>query len=55
MGNDESMLAFRNADGSTVIFVANKRHHDREMTIAFQGKVLHVRLQPKSFNTFILS
>lgn len=55
MGNDDSMLAFRNADGSTVIFVANKRHHDREMTIAFQGKVLRVRLQPKSFNTFILS
>ena len=55
MGNDESMLAFRNADGSTVIFVANKRHRVREMTIACQGKVLHVRLQPQSFNTFILS
>ena len=34
----------RNADGSTVIFVVNKRHRAREMTIACQGKVLHVRL-----------
>lgn len=55
MGNDESMLAFRNADGSTVIVVVNKRYRVREMTIACQGKVLHVRLQPQSFNTFILS
>lgn len=55
MGNDESMLAFRNEDGSIVVFVANKRHHDREMTIACQYKVLRVRLKAQSFNTFILS
>lgn len=55
MGNDESMLAFRNPDGATVIVVANKRDHAREMKIAVDCQVLHVKLDSKSFNTFIIN
>lgn len=54
MGNDQSMLAFRNPDSSTVVIVANKSQHDRDMSIALCDQVLKVTLQSKSFNTFII-
>lgn len=54
MGNDETMLAFNNPDGATVVVVANKRDHAREMKIAVDCQVLHVKLDPHSFNTFTI-
>ncbi|MBO7608598.1 MAG: glycoside hydrolase family 30 protein [Muribaculaceae bacterium] len=55
MGNDQGMLAFRNPDGSTIVIVANKRHHDRDISIALNDNVIKVKLQAKSFNTFIIN
>ncbi|MBR1803843.1 MAG: glycosyl hydrolase family 30 [Muribaculaceae bacterium] len=54
MGKDQSMLAFRNTDGSTVLFVANNSKHDHEMSIALCENVIKVNLRAKSFNTFII-
>ena len=54
MGQDETMLAFRNPDGTTIVFVANKHNHERHMKIAVDCHVLHMTLQPKSFNTFLI-
>jgi len=54
MGNDESMLAFRNPDGGIVVFVANKQSHARKMKIAAEGHVIHAQLEAHSFNTFTI-
>lgn len=54
MGNDESMMAFRNPDGAAVLFIANKSANAREMKIAVDCKVLHVTLDAHSFNTFVV-
>ena len=54
MGISQTMLAFRNSDGSTVVFVANKSHHDKNISIAMNDSVLKATLRAKSFNTFIL-
>ncbi len=54
MGNDESMMAFRNPDGAAVVFIANKSANAREMKIAVDCKVLHVTLDAHSFNTFVV-
>lgn len=51
MGLDENMLSFKNPDGETIIFIANKKDSIHQMTIVLNGKVLHLSLKPKSFNT----
>lgn len=51
MGNDDAMLAFRNPDGSTVIFIANTHGRPLEMTIACNWQVIHTKLPAHSFNT----
>lgn len=55
MGNDQSMLAFRNPDGSTVVFIANTGTDERDMSFALNSsEVINVSLRAKSFNTFII-
>lgn len=54
MGSDRTTLAFRNLDGSTICFIANKDNHARRMSVAIGGQVLKFSLQAKSFNTFII-
>lgn len=55
MGNDEHMLAFKKADGSIVIVIANKSKHERKVNITLDyTNVLSVKLKAKSFNTLVI-
>lgn len=51
MGRDGEMLAFRNPDGETVLFLFNKNDDPRSMSVGVDDNVLSFTLQPKSFNT----
>ena len=55
IGNDDTMLAFKNPDGSIVVVVANLHNDARHMSIAVNSEVINAELKPKSFNTFIIS
>lgn len=54
MGNDSDMLAFRNPDGSTVLVIANKKEHEHTVKVAIGHHVLHLKLDKKSFNSFLI-
>ncbi len=55
MGNDQSMLAFRNPDGSTAVVVANTADSDRPLSIALNDEVIRATLPARSFNTFVIN
>jgi len=55
LGRDNTMLAFRNPDGSSVLFIANKDEKPREISVGINGKVLTFTLKAKSFNTITLT
>jgi glucosylceramidase len=44
-------LAFVNPDGKIVLLVVNTEENDRPLTVAYNDKILNIRLKAKSFNT----
>ena len=55
MGNDWDSLAFVRPDGKIVVFVANCEDSAREKSVAWRDKVYRFKMQPRSFNTIIIS
>lgn len=54
MGRDGNMMAFRNPNGETIIFLANKSTQPRNMNVGVGQNSLALTLEPKSFNTIVL-
>lgn len=56
LGNDYSLLAFENTDGSRVVVVYNPGEEVWNMNISLsRDEVMNVALQPKSFNTLLIT
>ncbi len=54
-GNYEENVAFTNANGETVLELANNSDKDLAVSIIFNGKMIKPALPAHSFNTFITS
>lgn len=56
LGNDYSLMAFENTDGSRVVVVYNPGEEVWNMNISLScDEVMNVALQPKSFNTLVIT
>lgn len=56
MGNDNSLMAFENSDGSRVVVVYNPSEKGRKMTISLGcDEVMNLEMKPKSFNTLVIT
>ena len=51
-GNDSSLLAFANPDGSLIVIIGNKENTAKKISLQIDKKMLEVTLEPHSFNTF---
>jgi len=56
MGTDENLLAFENTDGSRVVVVYNPEESMKNMSVSLScDEVMNLELEPKSFNTIVIT